>query len=122
MLVGVLVVACRRDETAERQGRPEMQPQPEMQAVESRDDRLTGEIRSKLYGDPHLAGGGSIVVLVHGGHVVLEGWVGSVNERTLAEADATTVAGVATVDDRLVVRQSPIVPAMPALDAGSRAD
>lgn len=65
------------------------------------------------------------MVLVHGGHVVLEGWVGSVNERTLAEADASTVGGVATVDDRLLVRQSsvavpPLAAPPPTLDGGQR--
>lgn len=86
-----------------------MQPPPE-----SGDERLSGEVRGKLYGDPVLSGAGSIVVLVHGGHVVLEGWVGSVNERTLAEADAATVAGVVSVDDRLLVRQTMV----PRTEAG----
>jgi osmotically-inducible protein OsmY len=63
-------------------------------------------VRTKLFGDPQLTGGGSIAVLVEGGRVLLEGWVGSVNERTLAEADAATVAGVVTVDNRLVVRSA----------------
>jgi len=119
--MAILGGGCRKHPPPE--GRPEMQPemQPQMVPVESRDDRLTGEIRAKLYGDPQLAGGGSIVVLVHGGHVVLEGWVGSVNERTLAEADASTVSGVGTVDDRLLVRQSSVLvpsPAAPTRDGG----
>jgi osmotically-inducible protein OsmY len=107
LLLTVCAVACSRRSAPE--GRAELQPS-EPRAPESRDDRLSDQVRAKLYGDPTLSGGGSIVVLVHGGHVVLEGWVASVNERTLAEADAATVAGVASVDDRLLVRQAAIVP------------
>jgi osmotically-inducible protein OsmY len=71
---------------------------------ESPDARLEREVRAKLFGDPQLSGGGSIAIIVDGRRVILEGWVSSVNERTLAEADAATVAGVVTVDNRLVVR------------------
>jgi osmotically-inducible protein OsmY len=70
----------------------------------SPDERLERDVRARLYGDPQLMGGGSIVVLVDGGRVILEGWVGSANERTFAEADAATVSGVAEVEDRLLVR------------------
>ena len=76
------------------------QPEP----PESPDARLGREVREKLYGDPDLYGGGSIAVFVDGRRVILEGWVGTVNERTLAEADAATVRGVSTVDNRLLVR------------------
>jgi osmotically-inducible protein OsmY len=61
-------------------------------------------VRSKLFGDPQLTGGGSIAVIVEGARVRLEGWVDSVNERTLAEVDAATVAGVVSVDNLLLVR------------------
>jgi osmotically-inducible protein OsmY len=71
---------------------------------ESPGERLGREVREKLVGDPELAGSGSITVLVDGSRVILEGWVGSVNELTTAEADAATVAGVSTVDNRLLVR------------------
>jgi osmotically-inducible protein OsmY len=75
-----------------------------VQPPERAGDRLEREVRAKLFGDPQLSGSGSIVVIVDGQHVVLQGWVASVNERTLAEADAATVAGVAAVDDRLLIR------------------
>ncbi len=74
------------------------------QPLEAPRDRLGRQVRDKLFGDPQLLGSGSITVIVDGRRVILEGWVSSVNERTLAEADAVTVAGVATVDNRLVVR------------------
>jgi osmotically-inducible protein OsmY len=70
----------------------------------SPNESIERDVRAKLYGDPLLTGGGSIVVVADGGRVVLEGWVGSETERTLAEADAATVAGVVQVDDRLIVR------------------
>jgi osmotically-inducible protein OsmY len=72
--------------------------------LESPRDRLEREVRAKLFDDPQLVGGGSIVIIVDGRRVILEGWVASVNERTLAEADAATVAGVTSVDNRLAVR------------------
>jgi osmotically-inducible protein OsmY len=76
-------------------------------AVERSSERLEREVRAKLTGDPHLTGAGSsIVVIVDGKNVVLEGWVASANQRTMAEADAVTVAGAAGVDDRLLVRRS----------------
>jgi hypothetical protein len=100
-------IACRRRAPSPAQagtsddgpeGRTAAQP------PESRDERLERQVRTKLFGDPQLTGGGSIAVLVEGGRVLLEGWVDSVNERTLAEVDAATVAGVVTVDNRLLVR------------------
>jgi len=94
-----LIPACDRG-SAPAEGRAEPQP------PEHSDERLEREVRAKLFGDPELSGSGSIVVIVDGRRVVLEGWVASVNERTLAEADAATVAGVAAVDDRLLVRPS----------------
>ena len=76
-----------------------MQPPPERSG-----ERLERDVRAKLFGDPLLSGSGSIIVIVDGRRVVLHGWVSSVNDRTLAEADAATVAGVSAVDDRLLVR------------------
>lgn len=98
LVVGALTGGgCKRG-SLPSEGRAEVQP-PERSG-----DRLEREVRAKLFGDPQLSGGGSIVVIVDGRHVVLQGWVASVNERTLAEADAATVAGVTAVDDRLLVR------------------
>jgi osmotically-inducible protein OsmY len=95
---------CRQDRApAERnalEGRSETQPQ------ETADAGIAREVRAKLYGDPLLTGGGAIAISVDGGRVMLEGQVSSVNERTLAEADAATVAGVVGVDNRLFVRSS----------------
>jgi hypothetical protein len=71
---------------------------------EARGERIERAVRANLTGDPELGGSGSIVVIVDGRHVVLEGWVGSAAERNLAEADTAAVAGVAVVDDRLLVR------------------
>jgi len=107
VLLAALAVACRRG--TEPSGRAEMQPTPDVRA-DSPDARIEREVRAQLYGDPQLTGGGSIVVLVDGGRVVLEGWVGSQTERTLAEADAATVAGVVSVDDRLLVRRPAAAP------------
>jgi hypothetical protein len=75
-------------------------PEPELTG-----ERLEREVRAKLFSDPELAGGGSIVVIVDGRRVVLEGWVASFNERAVAEDDAANVAGVAAVDDRLLIRR-----------------
>ena len=97
LVVAVLGGWCQQG-ALPSEGRAEAQP------LERVGDRLEREVRAKLFGDPQLSGSGSIVVIVDGRHVVLEGWVASVNERTLAEADAATVAGVASVDDRLLVR------------------
>jgi hypothetical protein len=77
----------------------------EVQEPELTGERLEREVRAKLFADPELAGGGSIVVIVDGRRVVLEGWVASINERTVAEDDAATVEGVAAVDDRLLIRR-----------------
>jgi hypothetical protein len=93
-------VGCKRVQPLPIEGRAEWQ------RLEPRAERLEREVRAKLFEDPDLAGSGSIVVIVDGRNVVLEGWVASVNERTLAEADAATVAGIAAVDDRLLVRPS----------------
>jgi osmotically-inducible protein OsmY len=97
LVLAALTGACKRG-SLPSEGRAEVQP-PERSG-----DRLEREVRAKLFGDPLLSGSGSIVVIVDGRHVVLQGWVASVNERTLAEADAATVAGVSAVDDRLLVR------------------
>jgi osmotically-inducible protein OsmY len=109
LLAGVAIssTGCRRDSacdnaqagTSEKGPEGRTAPQPE-----SRDERLERQVRTKLFGDPQLTGGGSIAVIVEGARVRLEGWVDSVNERTLAEVDAATVAGVVTVDNRLLVR------------------
>lgn len=98
LVLAGLTPACDRG-ASPSEGRTEAQP------AERTGERLEREVRAKLYGDPELSGSGSIVVIVDGRRVVLEGWVASVNERTLAEADAATVAGVASVDDRLLVRR-----------------
>jgi osmotically-inducible protein OsmY len=97
-LLGSTLGACHRS-VAPIEGRTETQ-RPERSG-----ERLEREVRAKLFEDPQLSGGGSIVVIVDSGHVVLEGWVTSDNERALAEADAATVAGVAGVDDQLLVRR-----------------
>ncbi len=106
------LASCGRRSTPS-DGRPELQP-PEQQPPEQANERLEREVRAKLYGDPQLSGGGSIVVIVDGGNVVLQGWVASATERTLAEADAATVAGISNVDDRLLVRKSPPAPPAPS--------
>ncbi|MBV9948256.1 MAG: BON domain-containing protein [Myxococcales bacterium] len=86
-------------------GRPEAQadhaPPPERTS-----DRLERAVRAKFAADPELADAGSIVVIVDGPRVVLEGWVAAPNQKTLAEADAASVAGLANVDDRLLVRRA----------------
>jgi osmotically-inducible protein OsmY len=99
LALAALTAGCKRESLA-AEGRAEVQP------PERSDERLEREVRAKLFGDPELSGGGSIVVIVDGRRVFLQGWVASVNERTLAEADAATVAGVAAVDDRLLVRRT----------------
>jgi osmotically-inducible protein OsmY len=109
VLLAALAVACHRGTEPSGSGRAEMQPAPDVSA-ESPNARIERQVRAQLYGDPQLTGGGSIVVVVDGGRVVLEGWVGSQTERTLAEADAATVAGVVAVDDRLVVRRTAAAP------------
>jgi BON domain len=93
-----LSVGCKRAQPVPSDGRVEWQ------RLEPRAERLERQVRAKLFEDPDLAGSGSIVVIVDGRNVVLEGWVASVNERALAEADAATVPGVTAVDDRLLVR------------------
>lgn len=92
LVLAALTGACKRG-SLPSEGRAEVQP-PERSG-----ERLEREVRAKLFGDPLLSGSGSIVVIVDGRHVVLQGRVASVNERTLAEADAATVAGVSAVDD-----------------------
>jgi osmotically-inducible protein OsmY len=97
LLMGAFGIACHR-------GSAPTELRTEPQEPEPRADRLEREVRATLSGDPRLAGGGSIVVIVDGRRVLLEGWVASLDERTIAEADAVTVAGPAAVDDRLLVR------------------
>ncbi len=126
VLLATLAVACRRG-AEPSQGRAEMQasgapsasapsgsPESASPSVDARpeapDDRIERLVRAKLFGDPELTGGGSIIIFVEGGRVTLEGWVGSATERTLAEADAATVAGVVSVNNRLLVRQSAAAP------------
>jgi osmotically-inducible protein OsmY len=73
--------------------------------MDSPDARLARDVQDKLLRNPQLPDAPSIVVTAEGGRILLEGWVGSVNARTLAEADARTVAGVVSVDDRLLIRR-----------------
>jgi osmotically-inducible protein OsmY len=94
-----LSVACKHAATVPADPRAEVK-EPELTG-----ERLEREVRAKLFADPELAGGGSIVVIVDGRRVVLQGWVASINERTVAEDDAATVAGITAVDDRLLVRR-----------------
>jgi osmotically-inducible protein OsmY len=99
VLMAALAVACRRGEAHDRMG------STESQALDPPDARLARQVNTKLVGDPRLPDASSILVSVDGGRVTLEGWVDSVNVRTLAEADAATVAGVVSVDNRLLIRQ-----------------
>jgi osmotically-inducible protein OsmY len=96
--VALVIAAACGHSTASQERRADTQ------RPEGSGEQLEGRIRARLFADPELAGSGSIVVIVDGRHVVLEGWVASVNERTLAEADVATVVGAAAVDDRLLVR------------------
>jgi osmotically-inducible protein OsmY len=101
LAVALAAAGCRRGDACDRMGQTAMQPPP----PDRPDDRLAQQIRDKLMANPLLPDAPSIIVTVEGGHVMLEGWVGSVNARTLAEADAATVPGVASVNNRLFLRR-----------------
>jgi hypothetical protein len=98
LLAGIVLTACGRGEARDCPGQTEVQP------PNPPDERLARDVRDKLFRNPLLPDAPSIVVTVDGGRVLLQGWVSSVNARTLAEADALTVAGVVSVDDRLLIR------------------
>lgn len=101
LAVAALALAgCSRREACDRLGQTAMQPAPDRP-----DERLAQQVHDKLMANPLLPDAASIVVTVEGGRVTLEGWVSSVNARTLAEADAVTVPGVASVDNRLFLRR-----------------
>jgi osmotically-inducible protein OsmY len=100
VLAALAVVGCSRGDACDRMGQTAMQPPPDRP-----DDRLAAQVRDKLMVNPLLPDAPSIIVTAEGGHITLEGWVGSVNARTLAEADAVTIPGVLSVDNRLFLRR-----------------
>jgi osmotically-inducible protein OsmY len=76
-----------------------------MKSVTSvRDTELAGEITHRLASDGRLNVADIVQVRVEGGVALLTGMVGSPEERQVARSIASSVSGVTSVDDRVVIR------------------